>query len=309
MSRHSRILTLAALLFFLAPATTLWAGTDTKRDLPQVKLLAAGKGKRQKLRYKVQPGTSERLRMDMDMSMRMSMGGQALHDVRVPVTRFLMDIDVTDVTAEGHVRYRFRHAGVELLDTPGVQPEVRAAMQQALSGMESMRGHALVTDRGVVLEGGFEAGSLADPQLQQFLSSLEQSIQQMSVPLPAEAVGVGAKWEVRSRIEANGMTFHQTARFQLVELAGDRFKCKITITQTAKAQPIQAPGMPPGAHAELVSLKGAGTGEMDVHLDRLTPTSHANLATDMKMRMQAGGQSLEMDMHMSMGMKIAPAAR
>ena len=309
MFRHSRIFTLATLLFFLVPATTLWAGTDQKKNLPQVKLLERGKGKRQKLRYKATRGASERLQMDMDMSMRMSMGGQPLTDVRIPTMRIRMDIDVTDVTREGHLRYQFRYAGMELLDTPGVQPAVRTAMEQALAGMQSLHGHALINDRGLTLEAGFEGGALADPQLRQFLSSLEQSIQQLSAPLPVEAVGVGAKWEVRSRIQVNGMTIQQTARYELVELHGDRFECKVTITQTASAQKIQSPDLPPGTNVELVSMKGSGTGELDVTLGRLTPTSHGNMVSDLEMRVQAGGQNMEMDMHMSLGMKFEPSPR
>lgn len=309
MPRHSRIFTLATLLLFLVPAT-LWAGTDEKKkELPQIKLLERGKGKRQKLRYKATRGASERLQMDMDMSMQMSMGGQALTDIRIPTMRIRMDLDVTDVTREGNLRYQFRYAGMELLDTPGVLPEMRTAMEQALAGMKSLQGHALVNDRGLTLEAGFEGGALADPQLRQFLGSLEQSIQQLSAPLPVEAVGVGAKWEVRSRIEMNGMTMQQTARYELVELQRDRFKCKVTITQTAAAQKIQSPDMPPDAQVELVSMKGTGTGELDIDLGRLTPTSHANMVSDLEMRVQAGGQNMEMDMHMSMGMKFEPSPR
>lgn len=308
MHRHSRIVTFATLLLFLVPCTTLWAGQNGG-DLPQVKLLDRGKGKRQKLRYKAKRGAKERMQVDMDMSMRMSMGGQSLADTRIPTIRMRMDIDVADVTKQGHMRLQFRYVGVELLETPGVQPMVHASMKQALEGLESMHGHALITDRGLTLEGGFETGSLANPQLQQLAASLEQSIQHLSAPLPAEAVGVGAKWEVRSRIDSGGITVKQTARYELVELEGDRFECKISITQTAAAQPIQAPGMPPGAQVELASMKGTGSGELAVKLDRLTPTSRADMASDMQMRMQMNGQTQEMGMHMTLGMKIQPGAR
>lgn len=309
MSRHARIFTLAILLLFV-PAATSWADTQAKKlEPPQVKLLDRGKGKRQKLRYQVEAGAKEQLQMDMDIAMKMSMGGQSLADTRMPTTRMRMEFDVTEVTKEGHIRYGFRYTGVELLDTPGVQPAVRTAMAEAMKGMDSMSGHVLVTDRGLVLEGGFETGSLANPQIQQLLASLEQSIQQMSAPLPAEAVGVGARWEVSSRYELNGMSLQQTSRFELVELQGERFTCKVTITQTAKPQQLQLPTLPPGTRAELVSMKGSGNGEMDVSLDRLAPTSSANVTTDLKMRIQADGQNLEMETHMTMGMKLAPIAR
>lgn len=308
MYRHTRIVTLTTLLLFLLPSATLWAGKD-KSNLPQVKLLDRGKGKRQKLRYKLARGAKERMQVDMDMSMNLTMGGQALVDTRIPTIRMRMDMDVADVTKQGHMRFQFRYVDVKLLDTPGVEPMMKASMEQALAGLESMHGHALITDRGITIEGSFETGSQVDPQLQQLAASLEQSIQQLSAPLPVEAVGVGARWEVRTHIESNGVNLQQTARYELVELRGDRFKCKVTITQTAKAQQIQAPNLPPGAQMELVSMKGNGSGELDARLDRLTPVSNAAIASDMQMRMHAGGQAQKMGMRISMGMKVTPADR
>ncbi|WP_428264438.1 hypothetical protein [Haliangium sp.] len=311
MRTSPRLLALALMLALVPSAPAAWADSaraGAKKSAPTVKLLAAGKGKRQKLRYAIPRGTKETVQMDMDMAMSMSMQGQNM-DIRLPVMRMRMETEVTEVTDKGHMRYRFRYGGTELLDTPGVAPMVKTSLEQALAGIGTLEGYAVITDRGVTLDGGFELGSAADPQLQQLLGSLEQSLQQLSAPLPTQAVGVGARWEVRSDIENNGVAVSQTARYEIVAMSEDSVTCKVTISQKAKPQTINDPNMPPGSSVEVLSMQGSGSGQVTIPLRRLTPTSQAKIATEMQMRMNMGAQNHDMGMKMTLGMKIAPAPR
>ncbi len=307
----SRLLCFSFTLACMLPLSPVWADSGNKiggiGKGPEVTLKSRGKGKRQKLRYAVPRGTKETMQIDMGMTMSMSMGGNTMGDMVMPIMRMRMEVEVTDVDAKGRMRQQFRYTGTELLDTPGVQPMVKASIQQAVSSLQTMQGYAIVDSRGLTLEGGFELGENADPQVAQLTSSLEQSIQQMSSPLPAEAVGVGAEWEVKSQLENNGIVVMQTARYRLKKFTKHGVVCDVSISQTAAKQTIQNPAMPPGSSAELLSMNGRGSGNVRIPLRRLTPTSHAQVASEMDMRMTIAGEDRNMGMKLSLDMKIAPA--
>ncbi|GAB4531780.1 MAG: hypothetical protein Tsb0020_48010 [Haliangiales bacterium] len=304
MTRYARLAALAVSLCLLFPAAA-WAQKG-KPSAPTIKLLDAGKGKKQKLRYQAKAGAKEKMQMDMDMTMGMSMGGQALVDMRAPTVRMTADLEVTEVTDEGNFKLVFRYTGFKVLDTPGVVPAMKTSMEQALAGMETVAGNALLTDRGVVLDGDFDTTQVANPQMQQLADSIEQSMQQLSAPLPVEAVGKGARWQVTTELENNGLTIQQVATYKLRELRKDGFVCDVTVAQSAKSQMLTGPNVPPNTKIELISMKGSGNGELDVALRRLTPTSKVEMTSDMKMRMEAGAQKQEMEMHMTMEMKFKP---
>ena len=127
------------------------------------------------------------------------------------------------------------------------------------------------------------------------MSKLEQSIEQLSCPLPEEAVGIGAKWRVKTRLVTT-FALDQEAEYELVELVGDRGVLKITVRQSAKDQVMKLPN---GPEARLVRLKSEGGGEMRFDLTRPMPES-AKVEIEMDMTIAADGEQADMQMGMEM---------
>ena len=67
---------------------------------------------------------------------------------------------------------------------------------------------------------------------------MKGSFAHLAVPLPEEAVGPGAKWEVRMPIKTQGMTIDQTATYEVVSLEGERLATKSAVVQHAANQKV-----------------------------------------------------------------------
>jgi len=83
----------------------------------------------------------------------------------------------------------------------------------------------------------------------------------VAVQLPEEAVGPGAKWEVKMPVHSQGMTIAQTTSYELLSLEAERLTVTNTVSQSASNQKIQSPVMP-GLKVDLTKMTGTGTGNI-----------------------------------------------
>jgi len=113
----------------------------------------------------------------------------------------------------------------------------------------------------------------------------------MTLPLPAEAIGPGAKWEVKMPLESQGMKINQAATYELVSIEGERVTIKSTTVQSAASQKIQNPAMP-GLKLDLTKMTGQGTGETTLDLGQLMPSvATVDFHSETSAVMNAGGQT------------------
>src|SRR5262249_50062203 len=148
-----------------------------------------------------------------------------------------------------------------------------AAIRSAAANITAIKGTATTTNRGIGRAAKFNFNQ-ADPAMQQTLSQLETSIEGMSMPLPEEAVGLGARWEVRQRLNSNGIVMFQKAEYTVTAIDGNAVTLSVKTDQTAPAQDISNPAMPAGASMHLAKMSGTGTGTVALRLDGLVPTSN-----------------------------------
>ncbi|MEZ4385331.1 MAG: hypothetical protein R3A79_28650 [Nannocystaceae bacterium] len=279
----------------------------TTLPVPQITLLDAGQEPREPLRVKVEAGQHETMLMTMTMGIEMDMGGMgAMPKMAVPPIEMNMAIHVTSVSDTGDFRYTFSLDKVDVRPRPSDPPEIAEAMKGAMAGMVGMSGSSVVSNRGEVREASFKLPTNAMPQMKQTMDSMQQSIKQIAVPFPAEAVGVGAKWEVVSAAaEINGITMTQKSSYELLERDGDTFKLATTVSQDAEPQVMKAPGMPATATVYLEELESDGSGRSSFDLRHVSPVSGTmNLTSKMRMTVDAGGQKQAMKMNMDLGLDI-----
>ncbi len=168
-------------------------------------------------------------------------------------------------------------------------------MDAAMSKLIGMHGNAHVSSRGITLGGKIDGGDKMDAQSRQILESMNQSLRQLSSPVPEEAVGVGAKWQVVLNPLIGGFTQTVTTVYTLTALSADSAKIDIAMSQTASEQPLESAILPPGTKATIKSIKGSGTGSLEIAFARITPTASAmTTKTDVTMTVGAEGQISEM---------------
>jgi hypothetical protein len=257
------VLAVAALMAGGAEADDL-SGPD-----PEIKVIAPGRPPLKALRYHAQAGSRGTFVTSMSMRMAMTVGGQALPSAPMPEMRFTAAYEVTAVTPAGDMRYQFEFVEFDAVGDSSVPPAVLEGTRRALASLKGLRGHAVVTPRGITREAGFEVPEGAPPQVAATLDGMRQALRQFSAPLPEEPVGAGARWDTSTRITQAGMTMQQVG------------------------------------HNEL-SLSSTGEGEMGFDLAQLAPVSaRMKMAMAMKMRVKMAAQRAEeFDTRVDMTMSV-----
>jgi hypothetical protein len=274
-------------------------------DAPRVRLLSPGRAPQRALRYRAATGQKGQLKFSMTMAMEMSIGQQALPSQSMPEMRYGMEYTVTKVSPEGDIRYEFGFKDAEAVPGPGVAPAVLEAMRSYMGKMESMRGHVLVTSRGIIREADLVMPEGVDAQLRQIMDGMRQSLRQLGAPFPEEPVGVGAKWETITHATQNGITLDQTALNELTSLQGESGLLAVTIKQTAEPQQLQPPNLPAGTRVDLTSFSSTGGGQTAFDLGSLLPTRcEVKLHMEMGTTVQAGAEKQPMTMKMDMAMTM-----
>jgi len=120
---------------------------------------------------------------------------------------------------------------------------------------------------------------------------------------PAEPVGPGAKWEVKTNVKTNGMTVGQTAIFQLTSVEGDRISVNKTVDFTMNGTPQmnQNSGAMVMAMGSM-KIDGQLTGSSAMDLSKLIPTQanlNGQLAFNMSMKGPKGNQPISAKANLS----------
>ncbi len=260
----------------------------------QVRLLEAGAEPRRVLRLQIKPGDKQTLAMTVKTGMDMGMGEAAGQAMQLPTIQMAMDVTITGVSAEGDIAYAMTIGETSLADEAGALPQVAEAMKASLNSIKGLTSKGTTSNRGISKETELKVPAGADPQTRQSMEQMKDSMSNMTVGLPEEAIGPGAKWEVSKVVKSQGMTINQTTTFELLSIEGDLLKVKSTIAQQAANQKIQSPAMP-GLNLDLTKMTGAGSGEITFDLTRLLPTLATTKShSEVSMGVNIGGQNQTM---------------
>jgi hypothetical protein len=256
-----------------------------------VTLLSPGAAPRAPVRYRIAPGTKNTMAMSMAMSMAMTMGEMAAPALDMPVMKLTADLTVTSVAANGDATYDLQFTGMDAETRPGQDPSAAAMLKSSAQGITAIKGTVVVSNRGVNRSARFDLDKVGDPMLKQMLGSLSTSIESMSTPLPEEAIGVGARWEVRQAFTTAGTATFQRAEYELVSADTGGVTMRVSVDQTAPRQMVDNPALPPGATMEVEKISGTGAGSMTLRLDSLVPSGELSSTSNAQMNATVGGQS------------------
>lgn len=268
-----------------------------------VTLLEAGAAPKKALRYAVPAGQKAQADMTMSMSMAMNMAGMSM-PMDLPGMKMTMAVAVTGVAPNGDITYDLGFTGLTFDSSAGANPTIAAALQPLQASITSIKGSATISSRGVTKSSKIDA---ADPSLQQMLGQVTSTAENLAMPFPEEAIGVGARFEVRNTVSSGGQTMFQKSIYQVVSIEGSTVSLKITSEQTAPPQAVSNPALPAGSEMYMDKMAGSGTGTTVIHLDSLVPTSEMNSTSSMSMTMSLGGQSQAITTDNKIKITIAPA--
>ena len=210
-------------------------------------------------------------------------------------------VEAVDENGTATINYEVR--GVEVGNDPDADPNLVNSLKDLYSKIELISCTVNVDTFG----SNSKPECKFDGELElSIVSSLKETMENFSnnIFIPKEPVGVGAKWEISNpEMLSGGILISFNATLQLEKLDGNNATIKSTITQNAKEQGVQFPGMQ--TESKLSSLKGSGSGQMDINFQEFLPKGSTDSTTDIVMEINGqSGQSTEIETNMSMRVKI-----
>ena len=304
------LLLCAALLATMASSPAAFVQAPTMEGYPAlgepaiITVVTPGAEPRRTLRYTVPPSYRASARMTMGMTMTSRAQGEKRP---APMPPMLIDIalGVTAVDPDGSISYDLTFTS---FDVEGADADAAAvaAMRSVLSGLAGLTGSATVSDRGVTRAFRFDTDRLKDPRMKQAIGQVTSSVDDLSIPLPAEAVGVGARWEARQVTMSDGVQIFQKAVFELESIEGPAVVLRSHLEQQATSQMMSPEGLPSGVKMRLDSLTGSGSGTIAIRLDELVPRSHAEINSSTAITLITNGRSEPMGVDLRLTLSVAP---
>lgn len=286
------------------PETKSDTKTAASLSTEQVKLLDAGAEPRRMLRLSPKPGDKQHLSMTLKMAMAMGMGAPPGQPMKMPAIQTVLDATVKTVSTDGDIAYETVMSDIGVADEPGALTQMAEAMKASLASVKGLTTTGTMSNRGLNKGTQIKLPAGAAPQMRQLMDQMKESLANVMSPLPDEAVGPGAKWEVNLPLKSQGMTFDQTATYQLTSIEGDRVNLTVSMVQHGANQKVQNPALP-NVNVEVTKMTGSGTGTVALDLAQLLP-SRATLTshTEMSMNTNAGGQNQAMTVKTDMDMRL-----
>lgn len=270
------------------------ASPSPPTDNVVVELVDPGAEPRHEMRFDPEVGTSTTVEMRMTMAMESTVDGQAAPSVEIPPMVMGMTLTVDEVDPERlWLSYTYDRVSLDGPDPGGVA--------DVLASMEGLAGTITTTRRGAYLEGDLTAPPGIDPTVATMLDQFEQQMSSLTVPLPQEAVGVGAVWEATTGFEVNGVSTVNTMTYELRARDGDAYELGTEIDQQI------LPATTQNGDATLEILEGAnsGAGTMTGTLRLPMATrAHSEIAGSMLLEVARGGQTMQVEQSQQVEVEI-----
>jgi hypothetical protein len=265
---------------------------------PQVKLISAGAEPLEIYRLQAQPGSQQKVKMSVAMSMTMS--GPDLPGEPVKIPKIQLDATVTtkSVAANQDITYEAVFDQMAVASDAGGEPTMIQALEQQLGGLKGAVVTGLLSDRYHSKKAEVKLPAGADASVRDSVEQMKGALVNPALVLPEEPIGVGAKWEIRTRHKENNINVDLVANHELVAAADGRLTIKSVTTRSAAKQKIANPLMP-SLKVDLTKLTGGNTEEFVLDLAQLLPlTYRANDWTELSMAMNHLGRRETMTMKM-----------
>lgn len=234
-----------------------------------VKLVTPGKGKRAPLRYTNKAGDKQQVEVAMDFSAKETHAGKSPADQVVPTIVLVGEAEIKAVDKDGNAAYVLTVSATDARANESKIPvEQFKVVLGSLGGLvisSSLNPSGTATDVAMKIEkpNDMTAGAL---------ELVKMTLPQFPV-LPAEPIGVGAKWQATTSTKlADKLEVTQVTDYELVAHKGTTWTIKGTTKVTGADQDV-------GEGAKISAIKGAGTVEATIADGVLYPTTKSSLET------------------------------
>ncbi len=221
----------------------------------QVKLVSAGKGKKAPLKLSAKQGARQSIEIALDFAGKQDgppEAGGSSEDV-APTLVLTGDAEVKNIDKDGNAEFELAVSHTDTRDVPGqhIKEEDKAKLLELLKDLKiggTVAANGSASDLKLHLDN-------AEPIARQALALLSIELLPTWPVLPAEPIGVGAKWQVTSSNKiSDKLEVTQTSDYELIEHKGTTWTIKAKTKISGTDQNIES--------AKATNIKGDGTVEV-----------------------------------------------
>ncbi len=260
-----------------AGPTTTTPSTSSTTTAPPSAVLDEGQAPRKELRLAFTEGDTTTVTVALDLDVTQDAGGTTQElDTPVVTETVRFTVDAVDGAA-ADVSFAFTAVALDASGTD-LTAEEQATLTEDLQGLVGLGGSGRVTDRGAFTEFGYDLPADLDPSVSATLEQFEDQLGTLSLPLPAEPLGIGGRWRTTVRSTLAGVTLDQVTTYEITDFTDTGVSYTATSTQSGGAQDLDPATLPDGTTARLVSSDVSGTGSGTLDLSSLVATASSELA-------------------------------
>lgn len=263
---------------------------------PDIKLLEAGAEPRQTLRLHAKAMEIQRAKITSQITMTVPVPGQESKPIQLPEIVITANIITKNSTPDGDTAYE---VVIQDFNPVAKSPESQAiadAMKTSLAALKGLTVKSLVTDRYFNKKVEVQIPPNTDPQTRSSMEQMKDSFANTRFILPEDAIGVGAKWEIKQKVKKQGMSVDETTQHEIVSMEGDTLVVKSSTTMSAANQKIPNPLLPT-LKADLTKMTGTETQTATINLGKILPANAtADERSELGLSMAAGNQKQNLTM-------------
>jgi hypothetical protein len=206
----------------------------------EVRLLDKGDRRRSELRYAIADGTTTSSTTTLRLTSAAS-SGDGTERTALPGLRLDMVSGPAELTERG-VKFVVEVVKSEVLVPRGLDEGLAEELRDLAAVAKGVGGWIEIDDRGRRLDGAFnEQAKRSDVPLRLIRAIVNARTTLTRVQLPAQKVGLGAKWEFRRTVTAYGINIDHVTTYTLVDRVGDEIMLDVSVQQSAAPQTIEFP--------------------------------------------------------------------
>ncbi len=315
MGSWSRYLFLSILLFIPeggcthkssdSPHSTSSTEQTKKTGQPLFEMIEQGSPPLKTLRYKLSAMKTQSVEMLMDMSVGAQAGGSDVQPPQdLPPISIVISITPRHITQDGNLPYDFKVVSTKVTGDQDDESDMAQGMKAELGRLRGLSGSAEVSARGVTNKVDIHLPA-KDSDRNELLNRMKEEIIGMSIPLPQQPVGKGARWKVTRSVNSGSINMLQIATYTLSRLDDTSMKIDVDFEQNASPQPLDSSNLA-GASARLVSLHSDGGGSSVIDFSSLVPLANAFSHTNVVMEIRAHGNQQRVTTTLDLKMTMRP---
>ena len=145
----------------------------------------------------------------------------------IPAITIPLEVMVQNLETNGDVTYQAVVGEVSIADDTNLPPQAVQAMKAVFA--ESKAQLPAWSPAPASAKKWMPLPPGADPQVRQIFEVIKSAMTTPGIQLPPDAIGGGAKWQVKMPSKSQGTAGEATSAFELVSVDGDHLKATFTL--------------------------------------------------------------------------------